>query len=64
MSRICTISLSNLNHIHEYRNILNNVVLNNLIKVGLCPKLTVYDQGTTIQSASELLNISEDDLFF
>jgi hypothetical protein len=48
------------------KTILKNVidVLNNLIDVGLCPKLIVCDQGTTNQSPLKLLDISEDNPFF
>lgn len=56
-----------LTHSTINKTILKNLiidVLNNLIDVGLCPKLKVCDQGTTNQSALKLLNISEDNPFF
>lgn len=56
-----------LTHSTINKTILKNLiidVLNNLIDVGLCPKLIVCDQGTTNQSALKLLNISEDNPFF
>ncbi|CAI6369764.1 unnamed protein product [Macrosiphum euphorbiae] len=39
-------------------------VIKELIGVGLCPKLTVCDQGTNNQSALKLLNVSEDKPYF
>lgn len=39
-------------------------VLKKLFEVGLCPKLTVCDQGTNNQSAMKQLNVNEDKPYF
>jgi len=47
--------------------LLKNViiyVIAELLKIGLCPKILVCDQGTNNQSALKSLGINEDKLYF
>lgn len=39
-------------------------VINELLKIGLCPKMLVCDQGTNNQSALKSLGINENKPFF